>query len=173
MQAGLDQTPCQLDAEVDANEFRAAMRNFASSVTIITTNTGGQHHGMTATAVCSVSAEPPTILVVVNRTARTHPLIEATGAFTVNLLARDQQALAARFSVKHPNQFEGIDYFETVRTRSPVFREVASFLECRLVSQLDVGTHTVFFGRVLHCKGSSALPLLYHEGEYRDLVAAA
>ena len=156
--------------DVDPDNFRAAMRKFASSVTVITTSNAGTHHGMTATAVCSVSADPPTILVVVNRTARTHPLIGAAGVFTVNLLTQEQQGLANRFSGHHPDQFGGIDYRETALTGSPVFDGVASFLECRLVSQLDVGTHTVFFGRVLHCGGSEAAPLLYHEGSYRDLV---
>ena len=156
-----------------SDDFRAAMRKFAASVTIVTTNSDGQPHGMTATAVSSVSADPPTILVVINRTARTHPLIGSAGAFAVNLLARDQQGLANRFSVKHPDQFDGIDYFESPHIRAPVFYGVASFVECRLISQKDVGTHTVFFGEVLHCGTAGAVPLLYYEGAFVEMTAAA
>jgi flavin reductase (DIM6/NTAB) family NADH-FMN oxidoreductase RutF len=148
------------------------MRKFASSVTIITTTNGGEHHGMTATAVFSVSADPPTVLVVINRTARTHPLIGSAGAFTVNLMAGDQQALADRFSAKHPNQFEGLDFDLSPNMGSPVFRGVASFLECRLISQMDVGTHTVFFGEVLHCHAATVDPLVYYDGAYIEKVRA-
>jgi flavin reductase len=153
-----------------ADAFRSAMRGFAASVTIITTSTDGKHHGMTATAVSSVSADPPTVLVVVNRTARTHPLIGSARAFTVNLLSSDQKELANRFSTKHPDQFDGVDYYESPNTGSPVFRGVTSYLECRLISQKDVGTHTVFFGEVLHCGAEETAPLLYYRGGYHDLA---
>ena len=170
-----DQKPLSsaLADAVSQDDFRAAMRKFAASVTIVTTCSDGQHHGMTATAVSSVSAEPPTILVVINRTARTHPLIGSAGAFTVNLLARDQQDLAKRFSVKYPDQFDGIEYFESPHIRAPVFYGVASFLECRLIRQMDIGTHTVFFGEVLHCGTAGSVPLLYYEGSFVEMTAAS
>jgi flavin reductase (DIM6/NTAB) family NADH-FMN oxidoreductase RutF len=159
-----------LDPKIRANDYRLAMRKFAASVTIITTGSGDQLHGMTATAVCSVSAEPPTILVVINRTARTHPLIGNAGFFTVNILAEDQRSLADRFSIKHPNQFEGISHNPSRNTKSPVLSGAAAYLECKLIRQVDVGTHTIFLGEVLHCNPSDANPLLYYEGRYSELA---
>jgi flavin reductase (DIM6/NTAB) family NADH-FMN oxidoreductase RutF len=86
------------------------MRQLATSVTVITTDFGGSSHGMTATAVCSVCADPPTILIVVSRSARTHPIIVESGIFVVNILARNQSALSDRFAGKIVDQFAGIDY---------------------------------------------------------------
>ncbi len=170
MSAPTEMRPPETNAGLDPASFRSAMRKFASSVTIITTSSGGHHHGMTATAFSSVSAEPPTILVVINRTARTHPLIGSAGAFTVNLLTGDQQALAARFSTKHPDQFDGIGFHSSPNTGSPVFHGVACYLECRLISRMDVGTHTVFFGEVLHCEAAGSDPLIYYDGGYLEAV---
>lgn len=155
---------------VSSDEFRAAMRQFASSVTIITTVNDNVPHGMTATAVCSVCAEPATVLVVVNRTTRSHPLIGAARSFTINLLSREQLELANRFSGKLADQFEGVDCFESPNTGSPVFEGVSSYLECELIDQVEMGTHTVFFGKVLYCGSSEDAPLLYHAGRYGEVV---
>ena len=65
----------------EADQFRSTMRKLAAGVTVITTSYQGALHGMTATAICSVSADPPTVLVAVNRTARTRPNIEGAGFF--------------------------------------------------------------------------------------------
>jgi len=165
------ETPaCLAKSHVNADEFKLAMRKFAASVTIITTAAGNEIHGMTATAVCSVSAEPPTILIVVNRKTRTHPLIGSAGFFTVNILAEDQQHLASRFGLKLPNQFEGIPYRQSKNTKSPVIHGAAAHLECELTGQVDVGSHTIFLGRVLHCDPSDAKPLLYYDGQYSEIA---
>src|SRR5258708_1587539 len=82
---------------LNAERFKLVMRNIASSVAVITVEHEGRKHGMTATALCSVSAAPPTILIVVNRSARTHPIISEARRFTVNILAVHQAELAGRF----------------------------------------------------------------------------
>ena len=157
-------------SESSSDAFRKGMRKFAASVTVITTVKDGVPHGMTATAFSSVAADPPTILVVINQTARTHPLIDASGVFAVNLLNVSQRHLANQFSAKHPNQFEGIEYFNGPKTQAPIFQEAASFLECRLTNRIDVETHTVFFGRVLTCETNDRAPLLYYCGGYHNLA---
>jgi flavin reductase (DIM6/NTAB) family NADH-FMN oxidoreductase RutF len=125
--------------------FRSVMRRLASSVTVITTSHGDHIHGMTATAVCSVCADPPTILIVVNRSARSHPMIDGSGTFVVNILADDQQVIAERFGGKLEDQFVGVDY-RVGGSSVPILRGAAAHLECRVMSQNDVGTHTVFVG---------------------------
>ena len=150
----------------EADQFRSTMRKLTAGVTVITTSYQGALHGMTATAICSVSADPPTVLVVVNRTARTHPKIEGAGFFAVNILAKEQRSLADRFGRKLADQFEGVEYAHGERTTSPIMVGVAASLECELVKTVDVGTHTIFVGRVVHCCASESDPLAYCEGRY-------
>lgn len=157
-------------AGVDAAVFRSTMRKFAAGVTVITTAHQDVQHGMTATAICSVCADPPTILAVVNRTARTHPLIAGAGVFTVNILAKDQQWLAERFGLKLANQFDGISYTPGKSTPSPVMSGVAAFLECQVVEQVEMGTHTIFVGRVIDCGTSASEPLAYFDGRYAQVA---
>lgn len=79
------------NTNVSADAFRAVMRQLAGSVAVITTEGNGKLHGFTATADCSVCAEPPTILIAVNKSARTHPHIDRKGIYAVNILADDQR----------------------------------------------------------------------------------
>ena len=155
-------------ALVSGDIFKSLMRNIASSVAVITTNQAGRQHGMTATAICSVSAEPATILIVVNRSTRSHPILSATRTFTVNILADHQHDISGRFSSKHEDPFSGIDY-RAGSNGNPIIDGVAAFLECTIVSDIDVGTHTIFIGQVVGGDVARALPLVYHEGEYKSL----
>ena len=82
---------------VSIEAFKAANRRFATGVTIVTTRNGDAIHGFTVNAFASVTAEPPTVLVCVNRTARAHPIITESGGFCVNILALEQQPLAEKF----------------------------------------------------------------------------
>ena len=84
-------------APVALDEFRAAMRNLAGAVNIITSKHGEQLAGMTATAVCSVCADPPTLLVCINRNAATHAVVLGSGAFCVNVLRAEDFAMSAAF----------------------------------------------------------------------------
>src|SRR5271169_2966234 len=83
---------------VDALQFKGVLRRFTSSVCIITAGYDFKFNGMTATAVCSVSAEPPSMLIAVNQENRSHALIENAGAFAINVLSSVQQSLAVHFS---------------------------------------------------------------------------
>lgn len=154
---------------IDAELFRALMRRIASSVAVITTAHDGHLHGMTATAVASVSADPARLLIVVNRSTRSHPLISASRNFTVNMLAETQRELGTRFASKGDDQFEGVDY-EIAGNGSPILKGAAAHLECRLVSETDMGTHTIFVGEIVGGALSTANPLLYHDGSYKRLT---
>ncbi|MEH2470872.1 flavin reductase (DIM6/NTAB) family NADH-FMN oxidoreductase RutF/nitroreductase [Nitrobacteraceae bacterium AZCC 2161] len=155
-------------ALVSGDLFKSLMRNIASSVAVITTNQGDKHHGMTATAMCSVSADPATILIVVNRSTRSHPIISAAKSFTVNILAEHQHAISGRFASKHDDPFDGIEH-RVGANGSPIIKDVAAYIECTTVSEIDVGTHTIFIGNVIGGDVSQAHPLVYHEGEYKSL----
>lgn len=83
---------------IEAALFKSGMRRLAAGVSLITTTFNGEHHGLVATSVCSVSAEPPSLLVCVNQVASSHSAIQQAGFFCVNLLAQDDDELAKRFS---------------------------------------------------------------------------
>jgi flavin reductase (DIM6/NTAB) family NADH-FMN oxidoreductase RutF/nitroreductase len=127
---------------------------------------------MTATAVCSVSAEPATILIVVNRSTRSHPIIAAAGSFAVNVLADHQHDISGRFSAKLDDPFAGIACRAGAHG-NPIIKDVAAYLECAIVDTIDVGTHTIFIGQVIDGDVSRALPLVYHEGSYKSLTPRA
>ncbi len=151
-----------------ASDFRAVMRRFPTGVTIVTTVLEGKPKGFTANAFSSVSTEPPTILVCVNRQARTHPLISAAGRFCVNVLRLEQQALAERFASKAvEDPFADIDVrFAT--TGAPVLGGTLAYLDCELAEEHSAGTHTIFLGTVLACGVSDGAPLGYFNAAYRD-----
>lgn len=149
-------------------DFRAALRRFATGVTIVTTAHDDRIHGFTANAFASVSAEPPTILICVNRTARAHPLITASGRFCVNLLAAEQRALAERFSSGDPIQrFDGVAHHPGP-SGSPVLEGTLAHLDCTLAEEFSAATHTIFIGTVLEAGFADGAPLGYFDRAYRD-----
>ncbi len=150
---------------VDTNKFRQVMRKLAGSVTVITTENGGQLYGFTATAVCSVCAEPPTLLIVVNRSARTHPHIWRKGAFAVNVLADNQKDVAEHFASKGDCQFSAVAY-SRMESGVPVIQGAAAYIECEVEQTYDVGTHTIFIGRIVETGAEEDTPLIYYDARY-------
>jgi len=154
---------------MDGEEFKAVMRNIGSSVAVITISHGGRRHGMTATAVCSVSTSPPKILIVVNRSTRSHPVITDAKRFTINILADHQAELGKRFSEKHPSPFDGVAHRDG-RYGGPILHNCAAYVECQTTTEFEVGTHTIFVGSVIHGGATKSPPLLYHDGQYKSLA---
>lgn len=154
---------------IGPSDFKNLMRGVASTVSVVTTVHEGEPHGMTATAFSSVSADPPMVLIVLNKTTRSHPLISASRLFIVNMLQEGQVELSARFAGKVDDQFAGIRW-RPGRTGAPILNDVLSYFECETVSEVDVGTHTIFVGRVIGGEASGKPPLLYHCGQYKSLV---
>lgn len=159
------------DDEVSQDQFKQVMRRFAASVNVITSANGGRKNGMTATAVCSVSADPPSALIIVNKSNRSHPLIDETKAFAVNVLSSSQRHVATQFASKLADPFAEIPY-TMGKTGCPVIDGVDAHIECVVIHQLDVGTHTIFVGKIVSTGAASGEPLLYHEGRYRGLESA-
>lgn len=155
-------------ALMNGEVFKALMRNIASSVAVISTSNEGRLHGMTATAVCSVSADPATILIVVNRSTRSHPIISSTKQFTVNILAEDQHEISGLFASKQDNPFSAVEH-RIGLNGNPIIVGAAAHLECSTYYELDVGTHTIFVGHVTSGDVSAIPPLVYHEGQYKLL----
>lgn len=157
-------------SSVDPARFKAAMRCVASTVSVITSGKGVAFNGMTATAVCSVSAEPPCILIVVNQENRSHALIEKTGAFAVNILSSRQKSLALHFASKPATPFESIAHRVGI-THAPILEGCTTYLECVVETQTKSGTHSIFVGRVVSSGETDRPPLMYRNGEFVTLGA--
>ena len=158
---------------VDAQQFKLGMRTLAGAVSIITTAHSGHRYGMTATAVCSVSADPPTLLVCINQAAVTHGAIKKAGAYCVNVLRADDADLSTAFSGAQSgeNRFKSRDWTHLV-TGSPVLIDALASFDCRVVKKIAHGSHTIFLGQVEQVLfGKKGRPLLYAEGQYAKLAA--
>ena len=146
------------------------MRRFATGVTIVTTRNGEVIHGFTVNAFASVTAEPPTVLVCVNRTARAHPIIAESGGFCVNILALEQRGLAETFQGGEPHErFNGVAH-RAGPSGSPIIDGVLAYVDCRVEEEISAGTHTIFIGRVLEAGERPGAPLGYYDRAYRDFA---
>ncbi|WP_374632191.1 flavin reductase family protein [Ferrovibrio sp.] len=156
---------------ISSADFKAGMRPFGAAVNIITTAAGGQFHGVTATAVCSVSAEPPSLLVCINRSASIHDPVRAARHFCVNLLAAEQVELARRFSssdeAARRRRFEGLAV-ESLKTGSPVLPDAVAAYDCELVETVESATHTIFIGLVAAMRRApgNVDALMYRDGQF-------
>lgn len=156
---------------IDALTFKQGMRHLAASVTLITTRHGQIRGGLTATAVCSVSAEPPQLLACVNRSASAHDSIGDAGLFCVNILAPEHRSIAERFagrdSVEGDERFNGLGDWLTLATGAPVLRGCPASFDCRLTTRIAAGTHTIYIGAIVDMAFEpSAHPLLYCGGAF-------
>ncbi len=153
-------------------DFLAAMRRFATGVAIVTTAHAGRVHGFTANAFASVSAEPPTVLICVNRSGSAHPLIASSQRFCVNVLALEQRKLAQRFAGGEPrSRFDGVGY-RAGETGSPILAGTLAHLDCVIEEELTASTHTIFIGRVVDAGWREGAPLGYFDRAYRDFRMA-
>ena len=155
---------------ITTDEFKAGMRRLAASVNLITTRTpDGRRSGLTATAVCSVSAAPPTLLVCVNRNGASYALLTEAGVFAVNVLALEDRALADRFASPLPQEekFEQ-GLWAPLATGAPVLESAIAGFDCRIAHSVDSGTHGILFGEIqaLRLRPTDAKPLMFRAGSY-------
>jgi len=153
---------------VSSDAFKAAMRRFATGVAVVTTTHDDRIHGFTANAFASVTADPPTVLICVNRSARAHPLISASQRFCVNVLAFDQRSIAEKFAGGEPrSRFDGVGY-HFGPSGSPILDGTLAYVDCALGEELTSGTHTIFLGTVLEAGDREGSPLGYYDRTYHD-----
>lgn len=157
-------------------QFTDAMRQTVSGVSVITTDGDHGRFGMTVSSVTSVSAEPPLLLVCVNRSSVAHDAIAGNQRFAVNTLAAHQQSVAASFAGSNAfgpaYEFEHGSWSMTA-SGLPVLTEAAAIFDCQLDTAIKAGTHTIFIGRVNEAFGSDHSPLAYSNREYTVPVGFA
>jgi flavin reductase (DIM6/NTAB) family NADH-FMN oxidoreductase RutF len=152
------------------DEFKRGMRQLAAGVNVITVANAGVTEGLTATAVCSISAEPPHLLVCVNASAAAHAHVHRTGAFCLNVLAQDQEDIAKRFAgmdgSERTERF-ALGQWSTLSTGAPVLDGALANFDCIVVREIEAATHTLFLGRVLAVRANEArAPLIYSNGRF-------
>jgi flavin reductase (DIM6/NTAB) family NADH-FMN oxidoreductase RutF len=160
-------------AVVSASDFRHAMGHFATGVTVVTSvGPDGAPVGTTASAVTSLSLDPPLLLVCFDRASSTLQAVRAHGAFVVNVLAAPQQHLSANFARRGLRAvWEGIGH-RPGPTGSPRLEGVLAAIECTVESRLPGGDHEIVVGRVheVETNGNDASPLLYWCGSYGTIT---
>lgn len=161
------QTPAQQAQDILTN-FRDAMRHVAATVYAVTTRHEGKAYGILATAVSSLSFDPPSLLACINRSASLHAPLLAAGHFAVNVLAQNNREVAGQFT--DPAQ---TDRFAKGQWRDvvgmPVLADAQSSFVCRLADVHDFGTHSVIFGELVAAEHRlNDLPLTYFDRTYME-----
>jgi len=154
-------------------EFRDVIGHFASGVTVITATHDGERRGTTASAVSSLSLEPPMVLICLNKTSATAHAIAAARRFAVNILGEDQAEEAMRFAKRAAtgDKFAGIAV-NTGDRGEPLLANALATLECHVAEQVTGGTHLVFLAEVERASARTGSPLAYFRGQFGRLELA-
>lgn len=154
---------------VSQDEFRAVLGRFPSGVTVVTTKgDDGSDNGMTVSAFCSVSLEPPLILICIEKSASAHRALTTAEGFVVNVLSAKQEQLARRFAIVDIDRFEGVGFTRSTRGYA-MLDDVLAVIECNRLSTYEGGDHTIILGEVEATRAEAGTPLLYYRGGYAQL----
>lgn len=159
---------------IEAVQFRRALGRFGAGISVVTLPARPFAHGITVNALCSVSLDPPLLLICVDRSARAHDLIPSAGVWAVNLLSATQRPLSDHFArtwTGEADPFEGIPH-EIGALGAPLLEGCLARAECRLVRTLDGGDHSIYVGEVVDGNVTAdGAPLIYFASRYRTLRA--
>ncbi|WP_283850000.1 flavin reductase family protein [Streptomyces sp. ML-6] len=155
-----------MSGDIPADEFRAAMASLAAPVTVVTCyDRTGSPRGLTASAVSSLSLDPPLILVCLDRGSRTHDVLVAADAFTLHLLGPENEDLARKFAGPTEQRFGNVRLASGPTSRhAPQLADSALRLTCARYDAIEAGDHTILVGRVAasDCQGRPAGGLVWH-----------
>jgi flavin reductase (DIM6/NTAB) family NADH-FMN oxidoreductase RutF len=183
---------------IEKDFFRQVLGRFATGVTVVTTRTEKGLSGLTVNSFCSVSLDPPLILICVDLTSQTLPYIRESGKFTVNILTAQQEHLSRCFAMPSLERYEEFCHagYHVAATGSPVLDGAMAFIDTRVVAEYPGGDHVIFLSQVMamgvgghiafaneadaehsnmiRSNGNVSLednmePLAYYRGQYRHL----
>jgi flavin reductase (DIM6/NTAB) family NADH-FMN oxidoreductase RutF len=154
---------------VAPDEFRRALSQFASGITVVTINDGGALNGATVSAFSSLSLDPPLVLLCLSLGAASAAQIRRSGRFAVNILGSDSEPISRRFAGQAGDKFAGVGY-RLGANGAPLLDDALTTLECELAAEYPGGDHAIFVGAVkaVQVRQTDA-PLLYYRGRYRKL----
>ncbi|HEU4852003.1 MAG TPA: flavin reductase family protein [Telluria sp.] len=152
--------------QFDTLQFRRALGQFATGVTVITTRLAdGSFRGLTASSFNSVSLDPPLVLWSLGSAANSMPIFSGNSHYVINVLSAGQEEIARRFSTRGENPFNSVE-FELSRTGQPVLKGVSAWFECHNRSRYPEGDHVIFVGEVEHCEYTDQPSLIFHNGRF-------
>ncbi|MDQ3986492.1 MAG: flavin reductase family protein [Actinomycetota bacterium] len=155
---------------VAPEEYRQALRKFASGITVVTVASNERFHGMTASSFAAVSLQPPLILVCLEKSSTTRSFVLESRTFAVNFLSDFQESLARTFSQSGEKPFGELKY-RLGRTGAPLLEGAIAWIECSVNDVLEAGDHDVFIGEILAADQREGAPLVYFDRAYRSLLA--
>ena len=182
---------------IEKGFFRQVAGQFATGVTVVTTCSQGKPAGITVNAFCSVSLEPPLVLVCIDLVSLTLPVIRESGSFAVNILTNEQEELSRCFAGSTEERYEHFCHasFHIAATGAPIIDDVLAFIDARVVAEYPAGDHVIFLGQVeamgtnghvafaheedqqladlnghISEAGNEKAPLAYYRGKYRHLA---
>ncbi|TGD71273.1 flavin reductase [Mangrovimicrobium sediminis] len=154
----------------DAAAFRSALGSFATGVTVVTTaGADGEQIGLTANSFNSVSLEPPMILWSLAKSSFSLPAFRAAEFFAVHILGAEQEEVSGRFARRGEDKFAGLE-LDAGPGGIPMLRQHAARFVCRTAYQYEGGDHIIFVGEVIDFDRCERAPLLFHGGQYGQLV---
>jgi flavin reductase (DIM6/NTAB) family NADH-FMN oxidoreductase RutF len=156
-------TPTQPDLDT----MKQVNRQFISGVTVVTAMDGEKPRGLAVNAFSSVSLDPPTVMVAVQRTSSTHDCLYRATHLAINILSADQLDVVGVFATKSDDKFAGLDW-EPGPFGSPLIQRSAAQMEVEIRERLQTSTHTLFVCRVLHATASDRHPMVYSAGRFFD-----
>jgi flavin reductase (DIM6/NTAB) family NADH-FMN oxidoreductase RutF len=150
----------------DERQFRDALGQFATGVTIVCTRAGpGRYVGFTANSFNSVSLDPPLVLWTISRRSASLGAFDAAARYAVNVLAADQAELAKRFSRPHSDRFAGVTH-RLGWSDAPLIDGCVAWLECRQHARFEAGDHVIFVGEVVTVERARGNGLVFHQGRF-------
>ncbi len=163
----------EIDLVANPTLYREGMARYAGHVQIVTTRWQGRRRGVTVTAACSVSDDPPTVLVCLNNSNPKNAIFAESGVFALNALASHHRDLATAFAglngMAEEERF-GLASWGRLATGAPVLEGAAAVFDCHVTEIKEMSTHFVLFGRVVAVElGQHSSTLLYHRRGFREL----
>jgi flavin reductase (DIM6/NTAB) family NADH-FMN oxidoreductase RutF len=160
----------EIDRDASSAAFRSAMRHLAAGVSVVTVGRGKDITGMTVTSVSSLSVDPPTLMVSINRASSSWPLLLGEGFFGVNILTSDQIDIAEKFNgkggLKGAERFVGAQWI-TRASGTPLLADALAAIDCEVEDIIERHTHGIVIGRVLDMQLSPrSAALAYWQGQY-------
>jgi len=153
---------------VDPDVFREALASVCTPVSVVTSHRDGHPHGTTVSAFCSLSLEPPMVLVSLDRTSDLLAIVTESRVFGINVLSQDQKELAINFARKGADKFDGVAW--DLDRGVPRISGAATWLVCKLEQLQEGGDHLIAVGLVDHAESGPGNPLLYRHREFGTLT---
>lgn len=151
----------------DHEAVKGFNRKFITGVTVVTTGSGDMAKGLACNAYCSISFEPPLVLVCVQKTSSTHPDLFKSSHLGINIIANDQSETLATFASKGVDKFAGVTWHEGPHG-SPLIDGSSAALEAEIKERFQAKTHTMFICRVRHAEVTDSEPMVYKAGRFYD-----